>query len=131
MAYHQLPLVAKAAATDRSGRNPGNWTLTFDTGDLAQKLYLIEVYRFIVETGPVGSLFTSSVDNFTWHGKAQGSSNGWSEPPALPLRDGQTLFMFWNVPVSSLPVPQVLIWTRFDDTIPGNAYSLPGRPRAV
>ena len=121
---HELPYVTKAAAADQSGRNIGNWTLTFTIADLAQRLFMVEVYRYVVQAGPVGSLFTSSVDNFTWHGKAQGSSNGWSEPPALKLREGQTLYLFWNVPISSTPQPRVLIWTRFDDTIPGNRAAL-------
>jgi hypothetical protein len=120
VAFRKLPQVSKVATPDATGRNTGNWTNSFDTGDLAQRLFEIEIYRFIVTAGPVGSLFTSYINNNAWHGQMPGQNNGWSEPPAIPLRDGQTFFMFWNVPVTSLPAPTVLIWTRYDTDLLGN-----------
>jgi hypothetical protein len=110
---------------DTTGRNTGNWTVTFDPDDLNSNMPFFEVCHIVVNGAP-GSGFTMWIDNYQWDSNQNGYSNSWDPAVPMPLRPGQTLYFFWSdVSTDGLP-PSVTIWLRYDQDILANQQSLLG-----
>lgn len=100
-------------AADTTGNNKGNWTVTFDPSILNVTLSQFEVYKMIVAGAP-GSSFNVYVENKQWDTAVFGQQNSWDPQQPLIMRNGQTLFFYYNDPVTDLTPPVVTIWLRYD-----------------
>jgi len=115
------PLVAP----DNTGRNTGNWTVTYDTDDLNCQLPYFEVCHIVIN-GASGSSFTMWIDNYQWDSNQNGFSNSWDPSVPMPLRPGQSLYFFWSDPANDGTPPTVTIWLRYDQDIRANQSALLG-----
>jgi hypothetical protein len=112
-------------AADLTGRNPGNWTVTFTPADLNCNLPYFEVCHIVI-TGAPGSLFSVWIDTFQWDTNQNGTANSWDPSVPMPLKPGQYLYFFWSDLATDGMPPTVTLWLRFDQDIRANQAALLG-----
>jgi hypothetical protein len=110
------------ATPDATHNNPGNWTITADTQALGAKVALAEIYQISID-GPVGSSFTVYRNTRRWNFVIQGWANSWDPVNPLYVRAGDTIFLYWNAPVTQLPAPTAVFWLRYDTELAANKYA--------
>ncbi len=120
--YVGLPAIAKTAAADMTGKNPGNYSCVFSASDFTSGVPYIEVPRIVITGGLVlaeiqvlvgAQLFTVSSVGF----------NGitvWSARNPMVLLPGNEVTILFGIPVSGNTAPQVTLWPRYDADIPAN-----------
>jgi hypothetical protein len=96
----------------------GGWTASATPDKLNSKVGQAEVYQITVMGGPVGSSFLLYRNNQLWNTVAQGWNNNWDPFNPLYIRQGDSLFFYWNS--AALPAPVVSIWMRADLDNPAN-----------
>jgi hypothetical protein len=111
MPYKGLPPTAVVASLDTTGNNTGNWTAQIPSTPLVGFLTEFEMYKATID-GPIGSAVSVYVDNKKWSHTSQGWQNEWDPAQPLLMNAGQTLYFYWNVPTTALPVPTVTAWFR-------------------
>jgi hypothetical protein len=112
-----------AAALDTANKFvAGSWTVAATSDKLNSKVALAEVYQITVMGGPVGSSFLLYRNSQLWNTVLQGWNNNYDPLNPLYVRDGDSLFFYWNSSVA--PAPVVSIWMRFDMEHPSNRKQL-------
>jgi len=106
-------------AQDKTGFNPGNWTVAFSPNDLNVNVPYFEVAHIVVN-GQAGSSFSVYIDSIQWDANQNGFLNSWDPSVPLPLRPGQWLYFYWSNTVASGNPPSLVIWLRYDIDIPAN-----------
>jgi hypothetical protein len=96
---------------DQTGRNTGNWTISFTPDILNVNQNPFEVYKMVV-TGAPGSTFTVWVDLYQWDNVQIGSKNSWDPQQPLLMNPGQTLYFFYSDPVTDGIPPMATVWLR-------------------
>jgi hypothetical protein len=120
--YADLGATALLTATpDQTGNNRGNWTITADPAALRFKVAQAEIYQITID-GPVGSSFNLYRNTHLWNYVQQGWKNNWDPINPLYLRQGDTVFLYWLVPIAQQPVPTAKLWLRYDTELPANRY---------
>lgn len=110
---------------DQTGKNSGNWTVTYDPATLNVNLPYFEVCHIVVNGAP-GSSFTMFIDTFQWDANQNGFQNSWDPSVPMPLRPGQYLYFFYSdLATDNLP-PSVTLWLRYDQDIFANQQALLG-----
>ncbi len=107
------------AKADTTGRNAGNWTVTFSPDVLLAHVALFEIYHVAID-GPVGSSFKVFRENDQWDQVLQGWQNSWDPGQPMMVRDADTLYYFWASATSTSPTPTVTLWLRYDADLPEN-----------
>lgn len=92
---------------DKTGRNKGNWTVTFDAPTLAINSELFECYHIVIN-GPAGSSFQIYIGSNFYSNVALGDQNEWDPSQTMKLQKGQTIYFFWNTGTGT--APQVTMW---------------------
>jgi hypothetical protein len=119
-AYRDLgPTAMLTAKPDTTGSNTGNWTLTATEQDLNVKVGQAEIYQISID-GPVGSSFTVYRNRVRWNTVLQGWANSWDPSNPLYLRQGDSLFLYWNAAISIMPAPTAVFWIKYDTDLPEN-----------
>jgi hypothetical protein len=103
-------------AADLTGRNTGNWTVTFTPNDLNVNVPFFEIYKIVV-SGASGSTFNVYVDIAQWDTAIYGAQNAWDPNQPLLMKPGENLYFFYSDPVSDATPPIVTIWLRYDPDI--------------
>lgn len=96
-------------ALDTTGRNSGNYTVTFDNTVLAISLPEFECYHIAID-GPIGSSFQIYIGNKFYDNVEVGWRNSWDPSQTMKLQAGQNIYFFWNVGTSQTPVPTVTMY---------------------
>lgn len=94
---------------DTTGRNAGNYTVTFDNIILSMTTELFECYHIVID-GPIGSSFQIYIGNNFYDSVAQGWKNSWDPSQTMKLEAGQVIYFFWNVGTADTPVPMVTMY---------------------
>ena len=115
------PAAPQQATPDQTGKNTGNWTVTFDKNALNCQVAQAEVYQIAID-GPVGSTFALYRNNRLWNNVVQGWSNNYDPVNPLYIRPGDSLFFYWDASVMTAPVPTVTLWLRYDTELRRNKY---------
>lgn len=97
------------AVLDTTGRNTGNYTVTFDNTVLSINSERYECYHIVID-GPVGSQFDVYIGNDWYDSVAQGWKNSWDPAQTMKLQKGQNIYFFWNVGPTKTPVPVVTMY---------------------
>lgn len=120
--YRDLgPTALLTATVDQTLRNQGNWTIQADPRALNCRVAQAEVYQINID-GPVGSSFTVYRNTVRWNLVFQGWANTYDPVNPLYVRPGDSIYLFWNVPVTALPAPSAVFWLRYDTDLPENKY---------
>ena len=107
---------------DSTSINPygplANWNVVFDTNVIRSNLPWVECFHIAVD-GPVGSSAALLIDNAPWDYVNQAWSNGWDPSQPMPIWQGATLTICWNVAFTAAPYnrttniqPQATLWLR-------------------
>lgn len=125
--YRELPPTKLLTATpDQTFRNAGNWTIVADPQTLGNHVGQAEVHQIAID-GPVGGTLSVFRNQQLWNGVVQGWSNNYDPTNPLYIRPGDTVYLFWKVPVTwPGPTPTATIWTRYDVELPENKYPVAG-----
>lgn len=110
---------------DTTGRNTGNWTVTFDPDDMNCSIPIFEVSHMVIK-GAANSTFTVYVDLHQWSAAQNGQINEWDPSVPLQLFPGQFLYFFWSDPTTDNTPPSVEIWLRYDQDIIANKKAIAG-----
>ena len=94
-------------ALDKTGFNPGNWTVVFDPPTIGISAATFECYHIVI-TGPAGSSFSIYIGPQFWDNVQRGDTNSWDPNQAMKLQSGQTVYFYWNT--GAAPAPQVTMW---------------------
>jgi hypothetical protein len=122
--YYDLgPTKLLTGVTDPGNKFVSNcWTVSATSDVLNTKLAQAEAYQISIATAPVGSSFQLYRNSQLWNTVLQGWANNYDPVNPLYVRDGDSLFFYWNS--SALPVPSVVIWLRYDVDNPANNQQL-------
>ncbi len=118
-----ISVLSKADAT---GLNSGNLTAAFTQGILGTMPPLFEWFRAIIDTEVPGQTFAPAACSIRIDQLRPVSSTypagttEWDPAQPIPMRQGNELYFFWNLPSSSTPAPLVTCWFRYDADIPAN-----------
>lgn len=105
------PAVGKA---DQTGKNPGNWTITFTPDILNFTVSEVYVYKATF-SGALGSSFDVYIESAKWDSKIFGNQNSWEDnSDTLVLRIGETLYLFYDNPVTDLTPPVATLFLRYN-----------------
>lgn len=117
--YRTLGFRTATGVKDNTGRNTGNWTVTFDPQTINVQLTQFECYKIVIHGAP-GSTFTVYIDQAQWDTSQRGDINSWDPTQPMPLNHGQYLYFFWSDAITDNNPPTVTIWLRYDrDLKPG------------
>lgn len=112
-------------AADLTGFNPGNLTTPFTTGVLGTMPAIYEWYRGTIagptpSQQPVPAPATIYVNNKPVSFTYPVGGSAFSPPQPVLMRDGDELYFYWNLPVSTAVKPVVTLWFRYDLDVPAN-----------
>jgi len=107
---------------DTTGRNSGNWTITFDAVLLNFNVPEVFIYKMNMQ-GALGSSFDVAVENQTHDTTIFGNQNSWfDESDSLVLRPGENFYLFFSDPVADMTPPVATVFLRYDITKWGTIY---------
>jgi hypothetical protein len=118
MGYVGLGPRRLTGVADNQGINPGNWTVSFTPAIINVNVPYFEIYKIVVQ-GAAGSTFTVFVDNNQWDTSQFGQNNSWDPSQPMQLNPGNTVYFYYNDPVTDASPPTVVIWLRYDTDIVG------------
>lgn len=101
---------------DQTGNNAGNWTVTFDQSVWPDVPYF-EIYKMLINGAP-NSTFDVFIGAAQWEMNQRGDTNVWNG--AQQLTPGTELKYYWSDPISDNNPPVVILWLRYDTSIPQN-----------
>lgn len=106
------------AALDTTGRNSGNYTVTFDSTVLSMNAENFECYHIVID-GPIGSTFQIYIGNQFYDNVSVGWQNSWDPAQTMKLQAGQIIYFFWSVgPASGNPLPVPTVTMYFQEASP-------------
>jgi hypothetical protein len=103
--------------SDPTGNNVGNWTVSFTPDILSFTVPQAEVYKMIVKGASQTSQFDVYVENKQWDTAVYGAQNSWDPNETLIIRPGETLYFYYNTPVTDNSPPIITIWLKYDKDI--------------
>lgn len=104
---------------DKTGNNPGKWTVTFDPSWVNVNVPFFEVYRIVVQ-GAKGCQFTTFIDLAQWDSPQRGDTNVWDPQNPLPLTPGTYLYFYFSDEATDGFPPTMTIYLRYDQDIFAN-----------
>ena len=112
-----FPLGARpvTAALDQTGQNPGNWTAVFDPHQIQITAPVFELYHLYLTAPTLPGKSTTAkviIDLMPWDITLIGQGNSWDPSQPALMTPGNTLYILFNVPVSTGPAPTVVAWFR-------------------
>lgn len=116
MPYMTLGPRPVVATPDTSGDNPGNWTAVVDQSVISSTVPVMELYHMYLESPQlVGTPTTARVrlNASLWDATLIGQLNSWDPSQPMLLTPGDTVYVEFNVPISTTPAPLVVCWFRF------------------
>ena len=113
MSYTGLGPRTATGAADTTGRNKGNWTVTFDPQVIGVRFQPFEIYHIIVK-GAAGSTFDMWVNQAQWDTSLVGQQNSWDPAQPLILTSGDVVYFFWSDATTDNSPPTVTLWLRYD-----------------
>ena len=114
MPYRTLGSRAAKGAADTTGRNPGNWTVTFDPNLLNVQVTEFEVYKIIVKGGAASATFDVYVDAQLWDTAVYAPNNSWDPTQPLIVRFGQSVYFFYTSAATDGKQPLITAWLRHE-----------------
>jgi hypothetical protein len=119
--YVSLPQVTKAATIDRTGKNTGNYTISFTAADLPV-ISQLEIYHMTVNNAPVLATAQILIRNtlFSVVTALLGGFNEWDPSEPALINSGDEIDFLWAVSTSVTPAPQATLWLRYDSTLTRN-----------
>jgi hypothetical protein len=109
---------------DSQGMNSGNWTVEIGPKETHTQMPFYEVYKAVFR-GAVGSTLTWYVEQMQWETRTA-ANDVWDPNQALLLRQGETMYFYWNTPHTQGPAPSVTVWMRYDPAIDANQRAVSG-----
>lgn len=117
MAYRTLGARPVVAAKDTTGLNTGNWTAVLDGAVITNTVPTFEMYHLYL-TAPtlIGTATTATVmlNLLHWDVTLIGQANSWDPAQPMLMQPGDTLYVLFNVPVTTTPAPTVAAWFRYE-----------------
>lgn len=117
MPYIDLGSRNATGQADQTGRNPGNWTVTFDPSLININEGIFECYKIIVGGAASTSTFNVYRDQALWDASIYGALNSWDPTNPLMLRPGNTIYFFYNTLATDGFMPTVTIHLRYDPSL--------------
>jgi hypothetical protein len=114
MPYRTLGSRAATGAKDTTGRNPGNWTVTFDPNLLNVQVTEFEVYKIVVTGAASSATFNVYVGQQLWDTSVYATNNSWDPQQPLIVRFGDTIYFFYSSASTDGNMPSITIWLRYD-----------------
>jgi hypothetical protein len=122
MTYAGLGYRPVAGVLDTTGMNTGNYTCTFDPAVINANVPYFEVYHMYI-TSPVlsgqNTTVQLSLNNGQWDYNLIAQANAWDPAQPMIMTPGDTVFFYFNVPISFTPPPIVTCWFRYDIAFTG------------
>lgn len=117
MSYVGLGWRLASGAADTTGRNPGNWTVTFDPNLINVNVPNFELYKIIVKGSSATATFDVFVDIGQWDTAVYGVHNSWDPTQVLYLKPGNTVYFFYSSASSDGNQPLITAWFRYDPAL--------------
>ena len=117
MPYRTLGSRKATGAADTTGKNPGNWTVTFDPGLINITIPEFECYKLIVSGAGPTATFDVFVDAQQWDTAVYAVHNSWDPTQPLLVRSGQYLYFYYSTPATDGNKPVITAWFRYDVTL--------------
>lgn len=114
MPYQTLGSRSAKGAADTTGRNTGNWTVTFDPNLLNVTVTEFEVYKIVVTGAAQTATFNVYLDVQQWDTAVYGTNNSWDPTQPMLVRYGQTIYFFYSSASSDGSTPLVTVWLRHE-----------------
>jgi hypothetical protein len=114
MPYRTLGSRTATGAADTTGRNTGNWTVTFDPNLLNVQVTEFEVYKIVVTGAATSATFNVYLDGQLWDTSVYATNNSWDPVQAMPVRAGQAIYFFYSSAATDGDMPSITIWLRYD-----------------
>lgn len=105
------------ATADTSGQNTGNWTCVFDQSVISNTVPVFEMYHMYITSPQLTTTLTTAkvvLNTNFWDATLIGQLNSWDPAQPLLMTPGDTLYVMFNVPVATTPVPLVTAWFRYE-----------------
>jgi hypothetical protein len=112
--YRDLGGFPITAIADPDGRNPfgaglATCVINADT-TFRSAIPLAEIYHVWVNSSP-GAAFQVWRNQLQWDNVLVGN-NAWDPSNPMPLRSGDSVFFYFNRPVTVMPLPRIVVWLR-------------------
>jgi len=104
-------------AADATGRNPGNWTVTFDPNTINVNVAHFELYKLIVKGAAASATFDVYVNVNQWDTAVYAVHNSWDPTQPLLLNPGDTVYFFYSSASSDGNKPVITAWFRYDPAL--------------
>ncbi len=114
MPYQTLGSRSAKGAADTTGRNKGNWTVTFAPDLLNVQVTEFEVYKIVVKGAATSATFDVYVDNQLWDTAVYAVNNSWDPVQPLIVRYGQSVYFLYTSASSDGNQPLVTMWLRHE-----------------
>jgi hypothetical protein len=126
VSYLPLTQLITTAGPDTTGKNTGNLTNAFTTA-ITPRVSWYECYHIVITNVPSGASATINIGNKLWDFTFPVSGAAWDPSQPMLLQAGQEIYFLWTAASNSTPLPIVVMWLRYDPSLPGN----PQQPLAV
>lgn len=116
MTYVTLGSRPVTAVADTTGLNPGKFTAVVDQSVINSTVSVIEMYHMYIEAPTLtGQATTAKVllNTQFWDATLIGQLNSWDPSQPMLIQPGDTIYVLFNVPISTTPAPIVTCWFRF------------------
>ena len=117
MTYVGLGARTVKGIADPTGRNPGNWTVTFDPPTINVNVAHFELYKLVVTGSAATATFNVYVNVNQWDTAVYAVNNSWDPQQVLLLNPGDTVYFFYSTPSSDGHQPVVTAWFRYDPAL--------------
>jgi hypothetical protein len=121
--YQTLGSRSAKGAADTTGRNTGNWTVTFDPNLLNVTVTEYEVYKIVVTGAANTATFNVYLDVQQWDTAVYATNNSWDPTQPMLVRYGQTLYFFYSTAATDGNQPLVTVWLRHELSL-SNVYGV-------
>lgn len=117
MTYVGLGARTVTGVADQTGRNPGNWTVTFDPNAINVNVSHFELYKLVVTGAAASATFTVYVNVNLWDTAVYATNNSWDPQQPLLLNPGDTVYFFYSSPSNDGHQPTIAAWFRYDPAL--------------
>lgn len=108
------------AVPDTTGRNPGNLTAQLAVADIASHISNFELYHLAITDIPSNTILKVALGLQLYTVAQLDQIGDWDPAQPMLLTPGQEVFFFFNIPSTSIVVPTVTAWLRYDTAIAYN-----------
>lgn len=108
------------AGPDQTGRNPGNLTNALTSGFINITIAVFECYHINITAVPVGAAATVMRNGRQYSYTQPFGGSEWDPSQPMGLYAGDEIDFLWNVVSTTLPLPVVTAFFRYDADLPQN-----------